>query len=460
MEFQIKTLFKVEIKKQGVIEVLSVLMFIFTIIGGAIASFRYAAIYSFCIYQAIYFFNPEKRWWGKLIPDISYSYFIVLLMFGLYAIHFKKLNINKLTAVAPLMWAYMLGFLYLIAYSYAIFPDDHYRFLVYFIKLLIIISIAYKLVNSISDFDKVLYGFIFGAWYISFYVYQIGRNSGNRVEGVGLVDSPDSNGLAAAIAPCIVLCLYFYWTKQNKIQKYAFAFAGVFIANAIVLINSRGAFLGVAVSIMFFMYYMFTSSFQRKYQKLTAVFITIAGLSGGLYLADDDFINRITGIADEAQISSEKETGGTRMIFWQAAWDMTKDHPYGNGYRGFNAYSPFYIPKGVDTGGNRSRSVHSTWFETLTEVGYFGLFCLVMMLYSSLKCLHICRKKMKAMNNVDEYFKMIALQGALIAFIISMTFLNRMRAEILYWLVMISAMAYNVYVLKDQNNNKELDVEK
>jgi len=432
---------------------LSVLMFLATLVGGFIFSLRHSIAISFVVYQAIYFFNPEKRWWGNLIPDISYSFFIVLFMAFLVVINNKMTKHNKISSVPPLKWAIVVMITYTISYFYAIAPEFHYLFMIYFIKLIIIMCLAFKLISSVKDFLYVLNGYIFAAWYVSFYVFQIGRNSGNRVEGVGLVDSPDANGLAAAIAPALVITLYSFWTSKKYIWKAAYAIAGIFIANAIVLINSRGAFLAAAVSIIFFMYYMYTSSFQRKNQKKIAVFITLAGLSGAVYLADEDFINRVTGITEEVDKAEEQESGATRMIFWKAAWDMTKDHPYGNGYRGFNYLSPLYIPEGIDTGGNRSRSVHSTWFETLTEVGYLGLLFFILMLWSAWKHLNKVRTYLRDNQLVDEYFRIIALQGSLLAFIVAMTFLNRMRAEVLYWLIMFSAAAYNVYVLKEYSSH-------
>lgn len=431
---------------------ISVLLFYCTIISGVILSFRTALVFAFCVYQALYFYNPETRWWGNLVPNISYSFFVVLFMLSLVIFNLGKLKKNSISYAKPLLWAYLLCFIYSITYFYAIAQQYHYTFMVYFIKLLVIMTLAYKLASDRKDFSYMLYGYIWGAWYVSFYVWQIGRNSGNRVEGVGLVDSPDANGLAAAIAPAIVLCVYYFWIKTDKVQKGLFALAGVFIANAIVLINSRGAFLGVAASVLFFMYYMYTSSFQRKNQKKMAVFIVVAGLNGGLYLADDDFINRILGIGAEVEKSETQESGATRMIFWQAAWDMAKDHPFGGGYRTFNYYSPAYIPEGIDTGNSRSRSVHSTWFETLTEVGYLGLLAFVAMLISSWRCINKVKVYLKENNEVDEYFKMIAVQSSLIAFLIAMTFLNRMRAEILYWLVMFCSVAYNVYYVKAKKN--------
>jgi len=59
---------------------LSVLMFFATLLGGVILSLRHSIAIAFVVYQAIYFFNPEKRWWGNIVPDISYSFFIVIFM--------------------------------------------------------------------------------------------------------------------------------------------------------------------------------------------------------------------------------------------------------------------------------------------------------------------------------------------------------------------------------------------
>ena len=74
---------------------LSVLMFLATLVGGFIFSLRHSIAISFVVYQAIYFFNPEKRWWGNLIPDISYSFFIVLFMAFLVVIN-NKMTKHKL----------------------------------------------------------------------------------------------------------------------------------------------------------------------------------------------------------------------------------------------------------------------------------------------------------------------------------------------------------------------------
>ena len=79
-----------------------------------------------------------------------------------------------------------------------------------------------------------------------------------------------------------------------------------------------------------------------------------------------------------------------------------------------------------------------------------------MMIFFSFKTTQLCKESLKKRAEVDEYFKVVAIQCSLIAFIVAMTFLNRMRAEILHWCVLFTAIAYQVYVLnyRDKSNVK------
>lgn len=435
---------------------LNVLLFYSTYLSGFFFSFRHSAAIAFAVYQVVYYFHPQNRWWGYMVPNISYSFFTVLLMFSVFALNYKELNQNQLFKSPQMKWIYFILFLFSIAYFYAVIPWYHEYSLIIFFKLVIIMSVAYKLVNTAKDIDYILWAHIFGGWYLSFVAYQIGRNSGDRVEGIGTVDSPDANGAAAAIAPSIVLALYYLWVTKNKIAKAAFIVACVFMANAIVLINSRGAFLGVACSILYFIFHMFFSKFQRPYQKAAVIGIVVVGLLGAIRLADESFMARVDSIFTD-EVSEDKESGATRTEYWKAAWEMAKDHPFGAGVSGFQFYAPIYIPQDVNTGNSRNRAVHSTWFEALSEVGYIGMGALIAMLYSCYVTNRKCMRVLRQQNRVDEYFKVRAIEAALICFIITMTFLNRMRAEVLYWLVLYCACAYNIYVIRNSFAEKSAD---
>jgi hypothetical protein len=43
---------------------------------------------------------------------------------------------------------------------------------------------------------------------------------------------------------------------------------------------------------------------------------------------------------------------------------------------------------------------------------------------------------------------MLALEGALLSFLVAASFIDRARAEMLYWLILFIAIASNVYYLR------------
>jgi O-antigen ligase len=199
------------------------------------------------------------------------------------------------------------------------------------------------------------------------------------------------------------------------------------------------------------MFIWFFSSIQRKNQRLGIIGIALFGLLGVAVVTDRLFWERMLTISEAASLVrvEEQETGGTRILFWKAAIDMAKDHPFGAGSSAFIYYSPFYLPENINTGRSRNRAVHSTWFEVLTEIGYLGLAAFSFMIYFSFLTCYRAAKRLKEQNNAERYFKVVAIGCALLCFVVSMTFLNRLRAEMLYWCVLFTAIAYNIYVLKD-----------
>lgn len=433
---------------------LHALLFLTVYCIGFILAFVSNPVFSFVVYETVYFFNPGNRWWNHLVPTFSYSFFAVVWMLIVWLKVYKESKVNKILVHSQFKWLFAVLSLYAIASYYAVFPDLHANALTYYAKLVVILLIAYKLCDTDIKLNYALYGYMFGAWYIGILAYQTGRNRGGRVEGIGMVDSPDSNVTAAAIAPSLVFFLYYFWISKNNYVRAAIVFGGVFVANGLILIGSRGAFLGALSGVTYFLLYMFFSGFQRKHQKLITILIIVVGLSGALSLMDDTFIERMYSMKQADIENTEQETGSTRIYFWLAAWEMAKDYPYGQGFHGFNFYAPLYIRADVNTGSSLNRSVHSTWFEVLSEIGYLGLFCFVMMIYSAFRALKLCKRKLKSCNDVDNYFKIIAIEGALLVFIVTMSFINRMRAEILYWLILYSICAYNIYVIKYSDKSK------
>lgn len=410
--------------------------------------------YLFVLYELIYFFSPETKWWGKMIPDISYSFYTVVLLILFAMLKKDKFTFNNPFKVKPFLYLYLLVILYAIASLFTVYPIPHSIALDALMTLAVLVTVVYIICDNYRSLHIIINGYILGASYLSFYIFQFGRNSGGRVEYIGMPDAPDANGIAAAIAPALPIALGYFWVSNNWKIKVLYAIGGVFLANALILINSRGAFLGAACGILFLIIKLYrghekapeTTSGKNKFY---IVLLVIAGLGGAFTIADDAFIERMLTIKEEAKgPDANKESGATRMVYWIAAWDMAKDHPLGAGRGGFEYYAPQYIPQDINTGGSKNRAVHSSWFEALSEIGYLGMFALCMMIWLTFKMAKKVSDFLIEHRKVKDYFLMLSVMSALISMTVSMTFVNRMRAEVLYWIIIFISVAYKLYIIR------------
>lgn len=441
---------------------LHVILYLSLYFGGLIGSLRNYAALAFVSYQTTYFFNPKGRWWAYSIPDLSYSFYAVLFMAGLMLIKNKETKLNQIRKAPPLLWMFFIVSLYSLISISAIVPEIHSIQLEYFINTAVTMVIAYKLCSNLKHLHIYLIGYLTTATYLSFYVFQIGRNSGDRVERIPLVDAPDSNGLASALAPALAFSFYYFWQASSNKVRFVVAVSGTLILNAIILINSRGAFLGIFIGLtyIFVRLYFANKKNKKNKQKFYLIALLVMGLTGAVSIMDSGFIDRMLTLKEETTVNKEAESGATRTIFWKAAWEMTKDYPFGDGFRGFNYKAHLYMPQDAHTGKTLNRTVHSTWFEALTEIGYIGALAFILMLLSSFKLTKRIRNKAIRIGDRAMYNLSISLEGSLIIFIITMTFLNRMRGEVLYWCILFICCAYNIYIIKQEKEKEGKKIEK
>lgn len=426
--------------------------------------FRSFPAMAFVLYQLVYFFNPLTRWWGYNLPSLSYSLFTVIIMTVTLLAYLFKEKLPPLFKSPPYKWLIGLVIYHFVLMDVVVFPSVHYEYTINFLKLVVIISIAYKLIFNEKNLNLVLYGFMISCSYMAFVIYETGRNSGSRVEGIGTVDAPDANTLACAIIPSLVLILNVFW-KNKTIPKPLSGICLVLVLNSFVLINSRGAFLGAATGLAFYFYHLYKNPFSSRYDHKAQTFkknkwnrskiFALLILCGAAFLTvvDDSFIDRIYSI-QETKVDVNKESGATRTEFWKASIKVFIDNPVGVGARGFEFYSDAYLPEYLNTGAHRSRAVHSTWFEILSELGLVGSSLFVLLLFSTFQCLKKLILKFKEENDEERYYQIIALKAGFISFLVTASFINRGRAEVLYWLILFIMSAYNIYFV--QNNYKKI----
>jgi O-antigen ligase len=394
---------------------------------------------AFYLYEIVYFLNPTNRWWGGLIPDLSYSFYIVALMFSLILVR-RGAPYNKLRKAPGGRWVLVIFVCFGIATVTAVNPEQHNRFLLFLVNSLATMLAAYM---ALSTRDRVQWALLFlmlAAAYIGWEAMNVGRNSAGRVEGIGTLETPDSNTIAAAIVPGIAIAVYFFW-MGNRWVKLLAVVSGALIANGLVLINSRGAFLGIACSFAFFIGQMLFSKYRKPRQRLIAVVLIIAAAGAAVRLADNTFVERMLTLSEETTVKTEG-SGSRRVNFWLASIDVAKDYPLGAGIYGFETLSPLYLSdeKWLDSALGL-RSVHSIWFQALTEIGWIGAMAFLALLATLYFKLQTTKRKLGQAGELDHYYMLTALQAGTIGFLVSSSFINMFRVQVLFWLVVFAMAA-------------------
>jgi hypothetical protein len=408
--------------------------------------------FAFLLYQLVYFMSPATRWWGAFLPDLPWSFMTVVLMAGALALRWRTLAPRTLWREQPLV-KWVLGLLIMMGLInfVALLPDHHWRFTGYFFNLVVIMAIAYRLLDSERMLKLSIATYVFGATYVGYEAWTIGRNFGDRLEGVGMVDSLDANDTAAALAPVLFLAAYFAWLGTWPIRALCLV-AGAFVANALVLINSRGAILGVACGGLYMLAFMLFSRHQRPGQRLMAIALVLVAVAGGLYLTDQSFWDRMVTLAN---LDDERESGSHRIHFWLATFDMLEDHPLGLGAGGYAAISEHYLDEDIGTDRIVNKTVHSSWFQALFELGWPGLFLFGGMVFCALRLLHRTQNSLSRAQDADAYFFVTAIGAAFICYVVAASFIDRYRAEVMYWLVLFVGVAANVFMFQRALDSRE-----
>jgi len=430
------------------------LLFLLTYIAGLISSLIINGAWSFYVYQIVYFSNPLSRWWGTQIPDLPYSFVTVLFMGICWLYASFVLGVKNAVFKVPITkWLVIITLLYCVVQFYAIAKDYHWIAVVDYIKLVAVLFLAYNLIDTPKKLEIAIWMYLIGCTYIGWEAYSVGRNADGRVEGIGTVDSPDANGFAAAIAPAVCFVLYFIAIAPMRYKILA-AIMGVWIVNGLVLINSRGAFLGVVAGCGLLLFYLLFSVSQSTKQRLLALCIVLGGLGGALYLTDDVFWERMNTLTE---LEDESKSGSHRYRMWLSAIDLAEDYPGGVGARGFQTLSPIYVDPSLFSRGQTQKAVHSSWFQVLSELGWLGFFCFLLMIFSCFKTVRRTRVVLASRDDMKPYFLIVAVEGAFITYLVSGTFIDQARAQILYWMILFIACAYNIYVVKNMGIEKSAD---
>src|SRR5262249_44502939 len=234
----------------------------------------------------------------------------------------------------------------------------------------------------------------------------------------------DNNCVAVGMLMLVPTLTALATTATRKWERWIGRFMAIGVMNRAITTYSRGGFLAfIGLGLMYVL---------RSTKRVPAIIGISVAAALILPVLPNEFWDRMNTIKPPDQIEEQDESARGRLHFWNVAITMANDRALvGVGCNSYNAVYDRYDDSGGWYGHNRS--VHSTWFGILAELGYPGFILFIAQLGLAFKA---CRRARRAAKVGPQYAALgqfaFALEGGLVAFMIGGTFLPFQYTE-MYW---------------------------
>lgn len=335
-----------------------------------ILAFTRHPIYGLYFYLSTTFVFPQGQWWGHMFQNLRLALVAAAVTVIATALHRGKLNPKVFwLANAPAAILSVYALLMWLQTPWALDLESHLDGSIYIVKYLLAFWFVYRIVDSKEKLRDLLLALTLGCGLLGVYAALVGRD-GDRLDGVGGPGIDDSNTLGMYLATGAIIAVGLVLSQKGWRRYLSLACLPV-IANAIVLANSRGSFVGlVAGGLML----AFVKAREHRWAFWSLALVSALAL---VAIVDQAFIDRMFTIHAVSTEDEEADASArSRVVVAEAQIRMFKDHPMGTGHRGTAALSARYLdPKWLANGPadeERARSSHNTFLTTLVEQGLPG----------------------------------------------------------------------------------------
>src|SRR5688572_11037493 len=385
-------------------------IFVFAVLTiGWIFAFQ-SALYAAALYLWIAYFRPESWAWSSVFATLNLSYVagVFLVIRTLVSGEWMQVRMIWRSALLLIFLAVSLG-----STLAGLHFDHSWEYWQAFAKTIIVSYVLTIVIKSESDLRFILFvialslGFEAGKQGWAQLILNPGGKNDNPIPFLG-----DNNAVAVGMAMLVPLVsalavTSFGWQKRGlQLLNVAIVYRGLST-------YSRGGFLSLgAVAAL---------SFWRSDRKARAVIAGAIVAALILPALPPEFWARMSTITASAEERDDSQAG--RLYFWQIAIVMANDRPFlGVGHYGYEAAYDEY-----DTTGGRyrtRRSVHSSWFGVLAELGYPGFALFVIIVLTSWWSCHRVRR-MAQRGEIPESLGSYGtgIESALIAFVVGGSFI-------------------------------------
>jgi len=340
---------------------------------------------------------------------------IVSMVLAFYIINSKK---NQLKDKKTTLFLFLLG---LMVIHGPIAVNNYWAFMWFstMASNFIIFLALIQYVDTQDKYNKLL------IYWIGIHLFLAITGIMNHGRGIGGFLS-DENDFCMTMNMIIPFSFFLAMNASGKKRLFYILLAGLFLF-AIILSNSRGGFVGLIATVIY--------CWLRTKRKILMALVMGVLAVFAVVVSPPAYYDRIHSITEEG---SEKGTGEERVYTWKIGWDMFLGNPIlGVGQGNFPyVFRKYEIKAGYGEEGYHGRSVsgreaHSIYITMLSELGIIGTCIFIGMIintFSDLKTIRIRsfyqKKKVSAPIFNSNYFLSLALEGSLVAFLVSGAFIS------------------------------------
>jgi hypothetical protein len=403
---------------------------------GIVAAFLVNPVFAAVGYLLEYYMRPELKWWGDELPVLRYNLIMAMVLGVTFFLHRGHLRELVRVPNPSMRWLIALAVVMMfVTATVAVSPDTSWNWSVQWFKMAFIFPLLLVgVLRTRGTFDAFIAAHMLGAFWWGWDAWNDPQREAGRLINIGSGDTLNDNAASAHLLTVLPFAVVYLLVAKDKRLRAIGLLSLPFVVNTLILCNSRGSMVGLGAALVASIFLV------RSGNRLRMAGAAIGMALMVLLLADDPFLTRQQTTANYQEDSSSQQ----RLESVRGALRLVRDRPLGAGGRGFHLLSPIYIPDIVEAHGGDLRAPHNTWAMVASEWGILGLICYLGIYISAFVVLR--RVKRAALFEADSfyYWRALAIQLALIAFLVASTFTDRLYAEAGYWMVSLSYALYRI----------------
>jgi O-Antigen ligase len=418
----------------------SLAAFLSLFVAGAVMALVRHPIYGVWLYLASIYVHPPSRWWAQMLPDLRWSMLAAVIALLSLFIHRKKIQPlpQPWYRTAPGMLLLLFVIWFWAQNLWALDGPTHLDASVQFTKYLIAFYLVYRVAADATSKTDILLGHVVGCLFLGIVAFTVGRDLGDRLNGVGGPGIDDANSLGMYFATAVVVgAALLLSVRRWRVAILLVALP--LILNGLILTGSRGAFLGLVAGGLVV---LVLRPPQRAWMFWGA---GVLGVILAVTLVDQKFVDRVLtlrgAVEHDGAIDGSAEN---RVVLIDAQWQMAAKYPHGAGHRGTVALSPQYLgrewltTRPGESEDQAGRSSHNTFLTVLVEQGLPGMliYC-ALFLWGALTIARLWVLRRRVPPEVSA--PAVACAAAMAVVFTAGQFTDYLLAEVQIWLLALLA---------------------